>query len=428
MLTLILSIAGSLVLAISIFLTIHTRFIQFRALPELFRLFFRHKHQEGDGTICARRALFTAMSTTIGLSTMVAPVIAIKLGGPGAVFGFFLATLFGAATSYTEVTFALKFRKRIGDQILGGPMQYLQQAFSPFLAKWYAFFCGILMVVWSAAQANQVADLFSASIAPWLSGVILAIGICILLIGGIKRIAAFSARLVPLMFCLYLGASFVMIALNVGRLPDMFVLIMRSCFEPQALGGGALVGGLVSSFRWGILKGLHGTEAGVGTQTIPHSVAEVANPSQQGVMAMASTFSSGLIMIISSITALLSMTLLDDSLGLGINMVVATFTQTFSIYGAILVGVCALLFAFGTILGNSYNGSQCYLYLTKGRGILLYYLITVAMIFVGAIGSVQTVWSSVDIVLVLVTVPHVLALLWLSLSQKTSLVSSTSEV
>jgi AGCS family alanine or glycine:cation symporter len=416
MLTLLLSVAGWLVLLVSVFISFRTRFIQFRALPELFRLFFYHQSKTGEGTICARRALLTAMSTTIGLSTMVAPVIAIRLGGPGAVVGFFLATIFGAAASYAEVTFAVEHRKKVGNKVFGGPMQYLQKVFSPALAKAYALGCVILMLVWSSAQANQVAGLFDGasigffSIPTWITGLLLTAAVTGILVGGINRVAACSAKLVPIMFCLYLGASIWIIGCHIDLLPQIFSTIFKSCFEPQVFAGGVVCGGLSSAFRWGVLKALHGTEAGVGTQTIPHSAAEVNSASQQGILAMASTYSAGLIMIISSLTALISSTWLDLSLNLGIDMVMATFEQAFSIYGTILVAISAILFGFGTILGNGYNGSVCFGYLTKGKYTPYFYGLVALMVFLGAIADVQLVWSYVDIVLAFVMVPHAIAI------------------
>lgn len=429
MLNLLLSCAGCAMLLVSFFITVQTRFVQFRALPQIFKLFFSPQSSVKEGTITARKALLTAMSTTIGLSTMVAPVIAIRLGGPGAVVGFFLAVVLGAAASYAEVTFAVEYRKIEGGRVVGGPMQYLRALFSPALAKWYALGCGMLMLAWSAAQANQVAALFSSSlmgdwkIPLWISGIVVATGVIAILVGGIKRVATVSASLVPLMFCLYLGGSLWIIALNIGQLPGIFALILKSCFEPQSFGSGVVVGGILSAFRWGVLKGLHGTEAGVGTQTIPHSSAEVSRATDQGILAMASTYSAGFVMIISSLITLISATWLDSNLNLGIDMVVATFQQTFSVYGGILVAVSALLFGFGTILGNSYNGLECFFFLTKGRGITFYYLLTAIMIFMGSIGGVQTVWSYVDIVLVLVMLPNIWALFWMVFKQKKVLIA-----
>ena len=423
--------SGILMLTVSLILTVKSRFIQFRKLPEMFRLFFK-KNEAGKDTISARSALFTAMSTTLGLSTMVAPIIAIKLGGPGAVLGFFLATIFGAAVSYTEVSFALTYRKKENGIIRGGPMQYLQEAISPFMAKWYAFFCCILMMVWSAAQSNQLAQLLACKkicplhISPWVTGVGIAILVFIILIGGIKRISSWSSKLVPTMFFLYLGGSLAIIFMNIPSLPSIFHMIWDSCWHPQTFGSGAAIGGVLSAFRWGIMKGLQGNEAGMGTQSIPHSMAEIDQATDQGILSMASTYCAGLILIISSLVALITQTWLDPTLSLGVEMVAASFYTYFSYVGLILVSVCALLFASGTILGNSFNGSQCFLYLTNYRGVTLYYLFTAAITFWGSITGVSALWASIDFVLALVMVPHVLCILWLSFKKEASLVTTAS--
>ncbi len=423
-LDLILFSCGLLMLIVSLILTIKTRFIQFRKIPQMLQLFFGKRKAATEKTICSRRALFTAMSTTLGISTMVAPVIAIRIGGPGAVIGFFLATILGAAVSFTEVTFALSYRKQHTSTIAGGPMQYLQDSISPFLAKWYAFFCGLLMMVWSSAQANQLCQLFNSSflgsfsVPPWISGLILAVSVTLILIGGIKRISSFSAKLVPTMFLLYMGACLWIIVTNYTLLPDIFRLIWTSCWKPQAFGSGMMIGGVLSAFRWGILKGLHGNEAGLGTQTIPHSMAETDQPADQGVLSMASTYCAGLLLILSSLVTLITGTWLDSHLALGMDMVAASFHQYFSYIGLIVVAISALLFGFGTILGNSYNGSQCFTYLIKGKQLPLYYLMTAGLIFFGAIANVIVLWSCIDVVLAIVLVPHILSILWLSISQK----------
>lgn len=424
MLNLLLMVSGCVMLLVSLFITLQTRFIQFRALPQLWRLFFGRQETGQEGAISSRSALLTAMSTTIGISTIVGPVIAIRLGGPGALVGFLLAVVLGAATSYAEVSFAVRYRERIGNRYFGGPMQYLSKLFSPGFGKFYALGCSILMLAWSAAQANQVAAIFSSSVMGawkvplWASGSILAVGVVAILVGGIRRVAAVSSSLVPIMFVLYLGASFCVIALNWQMIPSLLAVVFKSCFVPQTFSQGVVIGGIVSAFRWGVLKGLQGTEAGVGTQAIPHSSAHVARPTDQGILAMASIYSAGFVILISSLTALISSTWLDPHLQLGIDMVVATFQQTFSVYGGILIAISAFLFGFGTILGNGYNGLECYSFLTKGEQQIPYYCMTGLMVFLGAIGDVQTVWSYVDLVLIAVMVPHALALLQMVRTQK----------
>ncbi len=381
------------------------------------------KHvDEEKGTIRAHRALFTAMSTTIGISTIVSPVIAIRLGGPGAVLGFVLAMFLGAAVNFTEVTFAVSYRKNHPEKgIAGGPMQYLQDEIHPFLAKWYAFFGFILLMFWSSAQANQLSSILNSQyfhIPNWLTGITLAIFVAILLVGGIKRVASFSSKLVPLMFLLYVGAAFWIIFSNLEKLPAIFQMVIRSALAPRSFATGVTVGGLAAAVRWGVFKGFQSNEAGVGTQTIPHSMAGTDDPYKQGILAMVATYSAGFICILSSLVALLTETWLDPTLSLGINMVAASFHSYFSSLGVVLVLISSFLFAFGTILGNGFNGSQCYGYLTQNRYLSLYYLPTAFMVFWGCISDAAAIWTLVDYLVIPVMIPHILSLVYLSYKQE----------
>ena len=429
-----------IVLGASLVLTFKTRFIQFRKLPYMIRLFFslvfkRHSKAEGPSTVRAHKALFTAMSTTIGISTIVSPFIAMRLGGPGAIIGFLLATFLGAAVNFTEVTFALSYRKTHPTRgVLGGPMQYLHDEIAPFLAKWYAFFTFILMLGWSAAQADQLGSILSSpklgslQVPTWATGVFLAIGITVILLGGIKRIANLSASLVPLMFFLYVGGALWIVLLNVDQFPTVAKIVFQSAFAPQAFGSGVVVGGIVSALRWGVFKGLHSNEAGVGTQTIPHSMAETSGAFDQGILSMIATYSAGFICILSSLVALFTESWLNPELGLGIDMVAHSFQTYFSTIGLIIVAVSAFLFAFGTILGNGFNGSQCFIFLTKNRYLTLYYIATGILVFVGCIIDVAAIWSIVDFMLVPVLVPHILSVVYLSYKQGALLKKSEEPV
>lgn len=406
----------------SIYLTFKTRFVQVRLFPFLFRsLKSSFKEKKGEGSqhsISPYKALFTAMSTTIGISSIVGPVIAIQLGGPGALLGFLLTSFFGSAATYLEVNLSIEHRKKLpSGQIMGGPMQYLGHIFSQKAAKWYAMCCMVLMTVWSAAQANQLAAILNSpslgkfQVSPVYSGLGICLLILIALIGGVKRIGSFSAKLVPLMFVLYIGSSFWIIGSNLDQMGRVFYDIFSSAFSPYAMASGTLVGGLVSALRWGIFKGVQATEAGLGTQTIPHSMAETSDPKAQGALAMLSTFSAGALTFLSGCVALITQTWQDPSLPLGIGMVTASYEQYFSVAGVVIVAIMAILFGFGTILGNSFNGSQCYGFLTQNKNKYYYLAATLLMVFLGSLGEVKTVWSLVDIVLCFMAIPHMLGLL-----------------
>lgn len=405
----------------SLFISIKTRFVQIRFIPKLFKLtgsLFVQGKAEGAHTIRPYKALFTAMSTTLGIGTIVAPVIAIYMGGPGALIGFLLTSFFGSAATYVEVTLAVRSREVLpSGMISGGPMPYLRQLLSPAAAKWYAGCCFILMMTWSGAQANQLAAMLSSPllgdlrVPAALSGGVIAAIVLFLLCGGIKRIGAVEAKLVPVKFALYLGACFFILLSDLPKFGHALSLIFSSAFSPSACVNGVAVGGIMQALRWGIFKGTQCCEAGVGTQTIPHSMAETKDPVAQGTMAMISTFAAGFVAFLSGCVCLVTETWQDPTLPLGMSMVAASFQIYFSSIGVFAVASSALVFAFGTILGNSYNGSEAFKYLSKGKKLPLYYMLTALLIFLGAIGDVKVVWALTDVVLACMALPHMGALL-----------------
>lgn len=414
----------------SIFISFKTRFIQLRLFPELFKMLkdslLRDKKEECAHTVLPHKALFTAMSTTLGISTIVAPVIAINLGGPGALIGFLLTALFGSSATFIEVNLSITHRQKTSTgKIMGGPMQYLSSILSKKMAKWYAISCLILMTVWSGAQANQLAAILDSPLLGsyrmpvHLSGMLLVALVAIGLVGGIKRIGSLSSKLVPLMFTLYLGSCLWIIFSNINKLDTIFLMIFQSFLSPEPLASGVVIGGIVSALRWGVFKGIQTTEAGIGTQSIPHCLAKTENARAQAALAMLSTYTAGIIAFLSGIVALITQTWQDPNLPLGINMVAASFEMYFSSIGIIIITLSALLFGFGTILGNSFNGGQCYSYLTENKKNSYFIIIVSLMIYLGAILETKMVWSLVDFVLAAMALPHMTALIIYTRKEKT---------
>ncbi len=406
----------------SVFISFKTRFIQLRVFLEIFQMIKQsianRKNIEGAHTILPHRALFTAMSTTLGIGTIVGPIVAIRWGGPGALLGFLLTAFFGSAATYTEVDLSIKYRKKLSSgQILGGPMQYLESIFSKGAARWYAIFCSLLMAAWSAAQANQLGAILNSPllgtyrIPTMISGSFLSIFVLFILIGGTKRVSAFSAKIVPLMFVLYLGSISWIILSNGSRFFEICGIILHSAFSPYAMTSGVVTGGLLSAMRWGVFKGTQATEAGVGTQTIPHSMAQTRDSHAQGMLAMISTYVSGIIAFLTGSVVLITDTWQDPNLPLGISMLAASFEIYFSYVGVGIIAISTILFAIGTILGNSYNGSQCFSYLSERRGVAYYYFMIAFLVFWGTVAGVNNVWSIIDLSLAFLVVPHMAALL-----------------
>ncbi len=401
----------------SIVISFKTRFIQIRALPLMMHgLLGEESKKEGSGTILPRHALYTAMSTTIGTASIVSPILAIRLGGPGALFGFLLTTLFGSASIFAEVTFAVSHRKKLADgTIMGGPMQYLKDEFHPFMAQWYAFFGLILFTIWSGWQVNVLADMLEIyRVPPYVTGISLALVTTYVLIGGIKRIGHLSAKIVPFMFFLYTLAALWVIIYHIADLPAMIRLIIMSAFSQKAITGGAAAGGVYHALRWGLLKGFQANESGFGTSTIPHSMAETESATAQGILAMAATYAHGFICLLSGLVTLLTGTWNDPNLKFGINIATQAFYMHFSYVGPLVLMISVFLFAFGTILGNSYNGSQCFSYLTNNTHIIRYYIVIGFFIFFGALADVEFLWNLTDFFAILIAIPHIIGILILS--------------
>jgi alanine or glycine:cation symporter, AGCS family len=407
----------------SILISCKTRFVQLRFFPFLFRmlknsLFQRKKEGEGE-VLSPHKALFTAMSTTLGISTIVSPVIAIHLGGPGALMGYLLTAFFGSALTYVEVNLCIRYREKTASgAIIGGPMAYLKQLLSPKAARFYAICCLILMTAWSGAQSNQLAAILNSPLLggyrlpPFITGIAVAILVLVTLVKGVRCIGSFSAKLVPMMFVLYLGSSLWILCANLHQMPQIFHEIFSSMFSPYSLASGVLVGGAISALRWGIFKGIQTCEAGVGTQTFPHSMAATQDGMAQGALSMLSTYSAGLMAFLSGCVAMITKTWQDPSLPLGMSMVAASFQLYFSYFGLAIVAISTLLFGYGTILGNSFNGSRCFAYLTSNnKNRKLYFAALAIMIVVGALGEAKFIWSYVDFILALMTIPHMTALL-----------------
>ena len=403
----------------SIVLTCKTRFVQFRAIPRIFGLVFeafKSKSSSGSHTIRSHRALFTAMSSSLGIGNILSPVIAIGFGGPGALVGFLLAMIFGCATIFTEVTFSLHSREVSSDgSIMGGPMQYLNKGIGGFVAFVYALGTCLMLVAWSGRQSNALASLLSLrGIPTYATGLVVAVVVAIVLLRGIKAIGNVASKLVPIMFVLYTSALLWIIFRNSGNMLYVFKLIYKSLFTPNAMIGAGVGVGIFSAMRWGLSNAFFANEAGLGTATIPHSMANTDNPVDQGTLAMVSVYTSGIICLLTGIAILLTGVWKQPGLPFDIMMLFRMFTEQFSYFGGIILSIVVFLFAFGAMMGNSYNGGQCVSYITKRRWIWYYYIFMAVVIFVSATMDVRRIWVIGDLCMAFVAVPHIISIVILA--------------
>ncbi len=416
----ILIIPFILILFSNILITFKTRFIQIRMLPTMIKLFFTKnaKHDESNpNTLPSRQAVLTLISTSLGIGNLVGPIIAIQLGGPGAFLGFLLAVFFGASTIFSEVMLALIYRKRLPNGAWsGGPMPYLKKAIGGWSAYLYAATGAVLLLSWSATQANIFADICKVyKIEPAITGILIAVLVLIYLLGGIRKIGELSSKIVPLMFALITAISLWIIIANISQIPAVFFLSFKQLFTPKAFGGAGI--GLM--LRWAISKGTMASEAAVGTSTIPNSQAETNNPFNQAIMAMLSAYAVLFISTMVGLVVLVTGSWTAPEAGLGIHVLLHAFTQYLPAQASSLILLIAIfLFAFGTIIGNAFNGGQCFSYLTNNRWLKGYYLAIAAILIFGAIFPVEFIWSTLDIFIIPVALINLCGIFKLLLKHK----------
>ena len=250
-------------------------------------------------------------------------------------------------------------------------------------------------------------------VAPMVTGTILAIMTTFILIGGIKRVGNVAEALVPVMFLLYTGAMFWIIGCNASRLPATLKLIFTAAFEPDALTGGVITASLMTALRWGLAKGFISNESGVGTATVPHSMAEAKSAIDQGILSIVSVFSNGLLCLLSGIAVLI--TDMHHQYGAdSITIITKLFARYFPSVGPAILLISATLFVVSTVIGNGYNGTQFCLYALGKRWIYLYYVLCALSIFINALVSVEALWRFVDLLAIPVVVPHIIGIVLLA--------------
>ena len=413
--------AACLLLGIALIFTIIMKGIQIRALPQFFRLIrfgvSPETSEQKTREISPFHALFTAMSTSLGIGTIVGPSIAIVTGGPGALFWMFFYAVCGAAIKFVEVTFGVYFRTQTKDGfVLGGPMQYLHEA-HPFLARWYTYATVFLFTNWSMVQSNVLSETLAyVYIPPLVTGCVFASLIFIMLCGGAKRVGNFNSKLVPVMYVLYVGSCLFILLSDINRFFTIIKLIVQHAFAPAAALGGFLGASVITAMRTGIYRATFITESGMGTAAIPHSMANVEKPTDQGILAMTSVFADTFVFTLSGLIVLTNNTWQQ---GIVCNTLVHNvFQQHFPLFGHYLIVLCIVLFAMGTMVGNSFNGRQSFAAITQYKYLMWYYAFVSSVIFFGALIQAPLVWSISDRILPFVVIPHLFGLVYLFIKNR----------
>jgi alanine or glycine:cation symporter, AGCS family len=412
-----------LLLGTGLLLTIRTRAVQVRRMGESLRqLRGRFSGTEkAAGDISPLQALATALGGKVGMGNIAGVATAISLGGPGALFWMWMTALVGMATIYGEVALSMKYRITAADgSMSGGPMYYLSRGFSnkklgKILALIFAGGAGLgALLAGVTIQSNAIADIFHRQFAVPLeiSGIVLTLLTGLVVIGGIHRIGKVAARLVPFMIVLYLLGGLCILLLRIHEIPGLLWLIVESAFNPASLGGGLAGAGIITVMQVGVNRGLFSNEAGWGVDPIFHGAAQEVQPHRQATVAMNGVLIDTIIVCtMTGLVILLAGGWQGDATS-------ATLTaQAFGQYlplGEYLVAMCTLMFGISTMFVGCYQREKVIEYIVGTRYAKWYRYWYVAFVYVGAIFTVDQIWSMNMILVAFAVLPNLLGLIVLS--------------
>lgn len=428
-----------LLVGTGIYFTVRLNFIQFAKFGYIMkntlgRLF--EKRSNESGTLTPIQALTTALAGTVGTGNIAGVAGAISLGGPGAIFWMWVAAVFGMCTKYAEIILAVDYREvnEKGDYV-GGPMYYIQKGLGD---KWK--WLGILFSIFGAiaalgtgnmTQINTIATSIGAvfsSFNPDISGsdmqrIYLIIGIVgamltiLVLFGGMQRIGNVTEKLVPIMACVYIVTSIIVIATHISAIGTVFAQIIQGAFAPSAVSGGLLGVTIQKVAKAGFGRGIFSNEAGLGTAPIAHAAADVDHPVHQAIYGVFEVFMDTIVICTLTAVAILISGCADGFYGqsAGTDLTIMAFGTTFgSRLASIIIASCITLFAFSTLLSWSLYGARCMEFIFGTRAIIVYQAIYVIFVVVGATVQLSLVWQIADTTNALMAVPNLIAVLALS--------------
>lgn len=403
-----------------LFLSFRLGFFQFRhffyILKETFGRVF-HKH-DGEGTVTPFQATAAALASTIGGSNIVGVPVAIAMGGPGAVFWMWMTALVGMATKFSEICLGIKYREKNEEgEYVGGPMYYLKHSPFPWLAPIFAF---MLMVEIAPSISTQsltfIQNAENLGLHKYLALAILVGIVLLVVVGGIKSIANFTERLVPIMALIYVIGGLIIIFANATHIPAAFGSIFKNAFTPTAALGGFAGATVAAGIRNGIARGAYSNEAGMGTATIAHSAAQAEIPAQQGIWAVFEIFIDTIIVCtITALVVLVSGVWTEIPSDLAATMPAHAFAVQFGpILGHGLISVLLLLFVLSTIIVIVFFGEKQAEFLFGHKVSLVVRYIYIGFIILGVVLDLKVLYDLLDFMLALVIIPNMIGLLTMS--------------
>ncbi|MDQ6955472.1 MAG: alanine/glycine:cation symporter family protein [Mariprofundaceae bacterium] len=411
----------------SVYLTFRFGFINIRMMAHAFAVIRgKYTSPSDKGEVSSFQALTTALSATVGLGNIAGVAIAIGIGGPGATFWMILAGFFGMTAKFSEVTLGQMYREfRSDGHVMGGAMQYLSKGFAEkgmpsmgrALAVLFAILCiGASLGGGNAFQVSQAMGAVQGELGffkdfPWMFGVLMALAVGVVIIGGIRRIAHAAEAIVPTMVLIYLSACLWIVFSHAAEVPAALSLIVHEAFSPTAVAGG-VIGVIVQGFK----RAAFSSEAGIGSAAIAHSAASVKYPVRQGMVALYEPFIDTI--IICTMTALVIIitgvyadpeyaSLVAESQGAALTAV--AFGSVISWFPTVL-SISVVLFAYSTMISWSYYGERCWTYVFGERFSMIYRWMFLVFIVLASMVSAGNILDFSDLLLLAMAFPNIIAL------------------
>ena len=412
-----------LLLGTHLFMTVRTGFIQRKTFTGI-RLSVT-KDPDSPGDVSQFQALTTALASTIGTGNIVGVGTAIFLGGPGAVLWCWLTGVFGIATKYAESLIAVKYRVKTKDgRMQGGAMYALERGLN---MKWLGVLFALLAMLASfgigcGTQINAISEIIQGNSPIYIPslaiGIVFAAITAVVIIGGIKSIATVCEKLVPFMAAFYVLGCLVILCINYDFIIPALQTIFTLAFQPGAVAGGMVGGGLRLAMQYGVARGLFSNESGMGSAPLVASAAQTRNPVRQALVSATGTFWDTVVVCLMTGLVLVTTIMKNPNINMdmiedGSQMTTAAFSQI-PVLGPMILVVGIITFAYSTILGWSYYGERCCEYLFGKRGMLPYKILFIAVIVIGPVLSLDLVWTIANILNALMAVPNLIAVLLLS--------------
>ena len=400
-----------------VWFTVRMRFVQFRMLGEMVRLLndspVKVKGQERH--ISSFQAFTVSLASRIGTGNLAGVATAIVVGGPGAVFWMWVMALFGAATAFVESTLGQLYKLRHSESFIGGPAYYIQRGLH---CRWMAVLFAILITVTfglanNSVQTNTICGAMEGAFGwnPTVVGIVLMVLTLLVVFGGIQRIARVSSILVPLMALGYLILALVIIVMNIHLIPHVFKVIIESAFGlEQAVGG--TVGAAIMN---GVKRGLFSNEAGEGSAPNAAATAAVSHPVKQGFIQALGVFTDTLVVCSCTAFIILISGFYEHPQLNGIMLTQEALESQVGPLGPIFIALAILMFAYSSMIGNYYYGEANIRFMTNRPIVLTVYRILSGgvMVMLGALLSLNTVWSIIDFCMALLTACNLVAIILL---------------